>query len=100
MSVAFIDGAFEVHKLRCEDGRRFIVYNASAIANPPGHVPDKWYFRPYPAPYPLDADAIGPFDSDAEAERAAREGAGVGGLNLESSRPRDRRTGLANSSPA
>jgi hypothetical protein len=60
-----------VYKFECQDGRRYIVYNASAIGNPGDHVPDKWYARPYPVPVPLDEDLGEPCDSAEEAEAAA-----------------------------
>jgi hypothetical protein len=61
-----------VYKFECQDGRRYIVYNASAIGNPGDHRPDKWYARPYPVPVPLGEDIGEPFDSAEEAEAAAR----------------------------
>jgi hypothetical protein len=61
-----------VYKFECQDGRRYIVYNASAIGNPGDHVPGKWYARPYPVPVPLGEDLGEPFDSAEEAEADAR----------------------------
>jgi hypothetical protein len=62
----------QVHKIECEDGRRYIVYNAAVIGNPADHVPDKWYVRPYPVPLPLREEVGEPFDSAEEAKLAAR----------------------------
>lgn len=62
----------QVYKIACEDGRRYIVYNAAVIGNPADHVPDKWYARPYPVPLPLGQEAGEPFDSAEAAERAIR----------------------------
>ena len=59
-----------VYKIECDDGRRYIVYNASEIGNPPDHLPDKWYVLPYPSRIGLEAGE--PFDTAEEAERAAR----------------------------
>jgi hypothetical protein len=61
-----------VYKIACEDGRRYVVYNASVLGNPPDHVPDKWYARPYPMAPPLGDEVGGPFNTAGEAERAAR----------------------------
>jgi len=63
---------FPVYKIACDDGCRYVVYNASAIGNPADHVPDKWYFRPYPAPFPIGSEVGNPFETAHEAERAAR----------------------------
>lgn len=53
----------------CNDGKRYVVYNASEIGNPPDHVPNKWYFWPYPVPLGL---ATGdPFDTAESAKQAA-----------------------------
>jgi hypothetical protein len=59
-----------VYKIECEGGRRYVIYNASEIGNPPDHVPDEWYALPYPVPLGLEAGD--PFDTADEAERAAR----------------------------
>lgn len=72
MAVRHGDRLDRVYKVRCEDGRRYIVYNASVIGNPADHAADKWYARPYPDPVPLGGDAIGPYDSAEEAEAGAR----------------------------
>ena len=64
----------QAYKIGCEDGRRYVVYNASAIGNPTGHAPDKWYYRPYPLPTGLGLEAGEPFDTAEEAELAARAG--------------------------
>jgi hypothetical protein len=60
------------YKFACEDGRRYVVYNAAVLGNPPDHVPDKWYVRPYPVPPAPDGEAGGPFETVEEAERATR----------------------------
>ena len=65
-----------VYKVEGPDGRRHVVYNASAIGNPIGHSADKWYVRPYPARTPLDNNMSDPFDSAEEAERSIRRGPG------------------------
>ena len=52
----------------CASGRRYVVYNASEINNPPDHAPDKWYAMPYPVPLGMSAGK--PFDSFADAEQA------------------------------
>jgi len=70
MSVLFSDGPCRVYKFDCGDGRRFVIYNASEIGNPDDHVPDKWYFRPYPMP--LGPPACESFDTADAAENAAR----------------------------
>lgn len=72
MSIGEDDRLDRVYKFACEDGRRYIVYNAAVINNPADHAPDKWYARPYPVPVPLGADGSEPFDSAEEAEAAAR----------------------------
>ncbi|MDB5349678.1 MAG: hypothetical protein JWN86_925 [Planctomycetota bacterium] len=59
------------YRITCPDGRRFVIYNASAIGNPSDHRPGKWYFLPYPVPVGMDAGE--PFDSAEEAEHAARD---------------------------
>jgi len=60
----------QIYRITCDDGRRFVIYNAREIGNPGDHQADKWYFRPYPVPVGLDeGDA---FDSAEDAERAAR----------------------------
>lgn len=61
----------DVYRLECDDGRRYIVYNASALGNPPDHVPDNWYLLAYPRS-PQIGDGH-PFESADEAERAARD---------------------------
>jgi hypothetical protein len=58
-----------VYTIACEAGRRYVIYNASEIGNPPDHVPDKWYFQRYPAGLSLAAGE--PFDTAEAAERAA-----------------------------
>ena len=64
------DRRSRVYKIEREDGCRYVIYNAAEIGNPPDHAPDKWYYRPYPTPFWVDAGE--PFDSSEEAERAAR----------------------------
>ena len=59
-----------VYRIDCEGGRRYLVYNASEVGNPPDHVPDKWYILPYPLPIGLEAGE--PFETAEEAEGAAR----------------------------
>jgi hypothetical protein len=60
----------QIYRISCDDGRRFVIYNAHEIGNPGDHEADKWYFRPYPVPVGLDCGQ--PFDSAEAAERAAR----------------------------
>jgi len=72
MSAVDSDQSHPAYKIECEDGCRFVVYNASAIGNPPDHVPDKWYFRPYPARFPLGTEVGEPFETAQDAEQAAR----------------------------
>lgn len=60
------------YKIGGEDGRRYVVYNASVIGNPADHEANKWYIRPYSASMLRDEVAGGPFDSAEEAERLAR----------------------------
>lgn len=64
------DAPHKVHRIQCESGFRYVIYNASEIGNPSDHVPDKWYFSPYPVPVGLQAGE--PFDSFEQAEMAAR----------------------------
>ena len=59
-----------VYKIECDGGRRYVIYNASEIGGPFDHVPDKWYFLPYPVPTGLAAGP--PFDTADEAEQAAQ----------------------------
>jgi hypothetical protein len=60
------------YKFACDDGRRYVTYNAAVLGNPPDHAPDKWYLRPYPvAPRP-DGEPEGPFETAEDAERTAR----------------------------
>jgi hypothetical protein len=71
-----LERPIDVYKIECTGcagGCRYIVYNASVLGNPGDHQPDKWYFRPYPAPLPVGPDVGEPFDTAADAERAARE---------------------------
>lgn len=72
MTSADSQPAHPVYKIQCADGRRYVVYNASAIGNPADHVPDKWYFRPYPARFPLGTEVGEPFETAQDAEQAAR----------------------------
>jgi hypothetical protein len=72
MSPADTERPEQVYKIECEDGCRYVVYNAAAIGNPPDHVPDKWYVRPYGSALPLGEDVNEPFETAADAERAAR----------------------------
>jgi hypothetical protein len=61
-----------VYKIECEDGCRYIVYNAAAIGNPSDHVPDKWYVRPYASALPPGNEVGESFETAEDAERAAR----------------------------
>ena len=61
----------DAYRLDCGDGPRYIVYHTSALGDPQGHVPDKWYLLAYPAS-PRVADGL-PFESADEAECAACE---------------------------
>jgi hypothetical protein len=62
----------DVYKVVCDDGRRYLVYNASVIGNPADHVPDRWYFWRYdPVPLGFADHVSGPFDTAEGAERAA-----------------------------
>ena len=45
---------------------------SGAVRDPAYHVAGKWYYRPYPTPYPLGSETVTPFDSAEDAERAAR----------------------------
>jgi hypothetical protein len=60
------------YKVKCNDGSRYVVYNAALIGNPSDHVPNKWYVRPYPVPVPLGAEVGEPFETAEQAEQAAR----------------------------
>jgi hypothetical protein len=62
----------QVVRIECEDGRRFLVYNASVLGNPSDYAPDKWYARPYPVSLPLGEEAGEAFETAEEAERALR----------------------------
>lgn len=64
------DQSCRVYKVECADGCRYIIYNASEIGNPGDHVPDKWYFRPYPIPLGLETGLS--FDTAEMTEEAAR----------------------------
>jgi hypothetical protein len=66
------DGHPWIYKVECEGGRRYLVYNASVLGNPPDHIPDKWYVREWTAPSQLGAEVSGPFETAEEAERVAR----------------------------
>jgi hypothetical protein len=60
-----------IYRIECEDGGCYLIYNASVLSNPPDHVPDKWYFQPFPV---LPGFRVGAaFDTAGDAERAARE---------------------------
>jgi hypothetical protein len=72
MSVVDPERSYPVYKIECEDGCRYVVYNASAIGNPTDHMPDKWYFRSYPARFPLGTEVGAPFETAKDAEQAAR----------------------------
>jgi hypothetical protein len=74
MSTADSKHPDKVYKIECEDGHRFILYNASVLGNPSDHVPDKWYLRPYPVTFPLGEEVSQPFETAEEAELAARDG--------------------------
>jgi hypothetical protein len=63
-----------IYRFICDDGRRFVIYNASAIGNPGDHEADRWYFRPYPVA--VGSDSSDAFESANEAERAARASEG------------------------
>jgi hypothetical protein len=63
-----------VYKLDCGPGHRYLVYNASVLENPPGHVPGKWYVRPYPEDSTATADPAGPFDTADAVEWTVRTG--------------------------
>lgn len=58
-----------IYKLTCASGRRYVIYNAAEIGNPSDHVPDKWYFRPYPMPVAMEPGD--PYESPDAAEAAA-----------------------------
>ncbi len=62
----------QVRKVWCEDGGRYLVYNAAAIGNPTDHIAEKWYFRAYRVAVPLGDEVGEPFDSAEEAEQAVR----------------------------
>lgn len=59
-----------VYKVVDEDGRSHLVYNASVIGNPAGHVPDKWYTRPYPVMVTHERYRGEPYDTAEQAERS------------------------------
>ena len=65
----------DIYTITCENRNRFVIYNASAIGNPTDHQADKWYYRVYPVPVGMEAGE--PFETAAEAERAARDSIGV-----------------------
>jgi len=73
MSIFDSERPLLVYKIRCEDGRRYVIYNASVIGNPADHTPDKWYFRTYPARLPLGTEIGQPFETAEDAEQAARD---------------------------
>ncbi|MDB5349921.1 MAG: hypothetical protein JWN86_1168 [Planctomycetota bacterium] len=52
----------------CPDGWYYFIYNAEAIGNPTGHVPDKWYVLPYAVSMSMEPGEA--FDSAEEAEQA------------------------------
>jgi len=61
----------QVYKVKGRDGQKYVIYNASAIGNPPDHAADKWYYRPYPVPSVADGDGLSPpFETPEDAERA------------------------------
>ncbi len=70
MSRATPERSPRVFTIDCDGAGRYVIYNASEIGNPPDHLPDRWYFRPYPMP--LWQGVGEPFDTAEEAERAAR----------------------------
>ena len=49
----------QVYKIECESGRRYIVYQASAIGDPADHTPSKWYAQLYPVPPGLKVKSAG-----------------------------------------
>jgi hypothetical protein len=57
------------YKIECEDGSRYLIYNAAAIGNPSDHVPGKWYFLPSPVKPGIVAGEA--FDTPEDAEQAA-----------------------------
>lgn len=68
MSPTAIEQSRRVYKIEYA-GRRYVVYNASEIGNPPDHMPDKWHILPYPVPLGMEVGEA--FDTAEEAERAA-----------------------------
>ncbi len=70
MTMSIPERTGRVYKITCGNGSRYVIYNASEIGNPPDHVAEKWYFRPYPVPLGLEAGD--PFDTAEAAESAAR----------------------------
>lgn len=62
-----------MHTIRCSNGHRYMIYHSSELAFLDGHIANKWYFHPYPLEPGLKAGI--PYESAAEAERAARAGA-------------------------
>jgi HPt (histidine-containing phosphotransfer) domain-containing protein len=78
----------QIFKLECEDGQRYVVYNASIIGSSSDHVPGKWYFQPYPAPLGLKPSES--FDSAEEATERATE------VAAERFQKRERRQGAIN----
>lgn len=81
-----------MHTIRCNNGHRYMIYHSSELAFVDGHIANKWYFHSYPAELGLKAGI--PYESAAEAERAARAAARSAGTvaDQHQAAPEDKRS--------
>ncbi|MHC5536957.1 hypothetical protein ACYOEI_01630 [Singulisphaera rosea] len=59
-----------LYKVEGENGRRYLIYNALVMGDPSGHVPGKWYTRPYPLMVSQAGPGSNPHDTADEAEQS------------------------------